>query len=325
MATLYVTYDSNGGSGSYLQGPFNSGNTVTVLSNTATGITRTGYTFLEWSTAVIGGIRYSPGDTFTINANTTLYAIWSITTYTLTYLAGTGSGTYSPVVYNDGDLVTLLSNTVTGFTNPGYTFSGWTDGISTYQPGYTFTITQDIDLTAVWSQFPCFLETSKILTDQGYKEIKELKKGDLVKTLNHGFQPIVLIGKRDIVHSALEERIKDQLYQCSPNNFHEVFEPLILTGCHSILVDKFISEEQRQKTIEVNGDTYVTDGKYRLPACGDLRTSVYPVPGTYTIYHVALEHSDYYMNYGIYANGLLVETCSKRYLKELSGMELIHF
>jgi len=29
------------------------------------------------------------------------------------------------------------------------------------------------------------------------------------------------------------------------------------------------------------------------------------------------------MNYGIYANGLLVETCSERNLKELSGMELL--
>jgi len=39
---------------------------------------------------------------------------------------------------------------------------------------------------------------------------------------------------------------------------------------------------------------------------------------------VALENDDYYMNYGIYANGLLVESCSKRYLKEESNMELIN-
>ena len=52
-----------------------------------------------------------------------------------------------------------------------------------------------------------------------------------------------------------------------------------------------------------------------------MRAKVYEVPGEYTIYHVALENEDNYMNYGIYANGLLVETCSKRYLKELSGME----
>jgi hypothetical protein len=29
------------------------------------------------------------------------------------------------------------------------------------------------------------------------------------------------------------------------------------------------------------------------------------------------------MNYGIYANGLLVETCSKRYLSELSNMRIL--
>lgn len=31
-----------------------------------------------------------------------------------------------------------------------------------------------------------------------------------------------------------------------------------------------------------------------------------------------------YINYGIYANGLLVESCSKRYLKELSNLTLIN-
>jgi hypothetical protein len=169
----------------------------------------------------------------------------------------------------------------------------------------------------------CFKEGSKILTDQGYKLIQDLRKGDLVKTLNHGFKPIHLIGKREIHHPALKERIKDQLYQCSQQEYEEVFEPLIITGCHSILVDDFVSNEQREKVIEVNGNTYVTDRKYRLPACADPRASVYEIPGNYTIYHLALENDDYYMNYGIYANGLLVETCSKRYLKELSNMELI--
>jgi hypothetical protein len=36
-----------------------------------------------------------------------------------------------------------------------------------------------------------------------------------------------------------------------------------------------------------------------------------------------LENENYYWNYGIYANGLLVETTSKRMMKELSGMELL--
>ena len=173
-------------------------------------------------------------------------------------------------------------------------------------------------------QYPCFKEDSLILTNKGYRRIQELRKGDLVKTLLNGFLKIDMIGKKSIYHKAcIKDRIKDQLYKCSHENFKEVFEPLVLTGCHSILVDDYVSEEQRKKTIEINKDTYVTDRKYRLPACVDERTTVYEIPGIYTIYHLALENPDYYMNYGIYANGLLVETSSRRYLKELSGMELI--
>jgi hypothetical protein len=41
------------------------------------------------------------------------------------------------------------------------------------------------------------------------------------------------------------------------------------------------------------------------------------------IYHIALEHHDILMNYGIYANGLLVESCSERNLRELSNMRIL--
>jgi hypothetical protein len=170
---------------------------------------------------------------------------------------------------------------------------------------------------------PCFKEGSKILTDKGYIPIQDLKKGDLIKTLKNDYQPIIMIGKREIYHPASQERIKQQLYKCSQSEYKELFEPLIITGCHSILVDNFINEKQKQKVIEVNGNIFVTEKKYRLPACADPRASVYETPGYYNIYHIALENDNYYFNYGIYANGLLVETCSKRYLKELSNMTLI--
>jgi surface protein len=170
---------------------------------------------------------------------------------------------------------------------------------------------------------PCFKEGSKILTDTGYKAIESLRKGDLVKTLKHGYKPIVMIGKRDIYNPAQKDRIKDQLYKCSQDKYPELTEDLIITGCHSILVDRFTSNKQKEKAIEVNnGKLCITDNKYRLPACLDERASVYEVKGNFTIYHIALENDDYYMNYGVYANGLLVETCSKRYLKELSNMVL---
>ena len=171
--------------------------------------------------------------------------------------------------------------------------------------------------------YPCFKTDTKILTNKGYIPIQDLRNGDLVKTVLHDFKPIVMIGKRDIIHPASQERLKEQLYKCTKTNYPEIVEDLIITGCHCILVDDFINPEQREKTIKVNGRIFVTDRKYRLPACVDDKALVFETPGTYTIYHFALENDNYYMNYGIYANGLLVETCSKRYLKELSNMTLI--
>jgi hypothetical protein len=169
----------------------------------------------------------------------------------------------------------------------------------------------------------CFKEDARILTDRGYVPVQDLRKGDLVKTVSQGYVAIDSIGKKTIHHPAIETRIKDQLYLCSPDKYPELVEELVITGCHCILTSEFLDEDQKAKTIATNGKIYITDNHYRLPACVDKRASVYKHAGEYTIYHFALENEDYYMNYGVYANGLLVETCSKRYLKECADMELL--
>jgi len=207
-------------------------------------------------------------------------------------------------------------NQLTKFvTLPQLTNSGEQTGIWVFT---SFQTADDAQLPLV-----CFNKDTKILTDKGYVEIQNLRKGDLIKTLINGYVPINIIGKRDIYHYSLEERVKDQLYKCSKTEYSEVFEDLIITGCHSILVDNFTNDEQKEKVVGINGQIYVTDGKYRVPVCVDNRSSIYETPGIYTIYNVALENDNYYMNYGIYANGLLVESCSKRYLIEYSNMALI--
>jgi hypothetical protein len=172
----------------------------------------------------------------------------------------------------------------------------------------------------VISTIICFKEDTKIMTKTGYKLIQELKKGDLVKTLKNGYKAIYKVGHTEIDHQCSEERIKNQLYKCSSENYPELFEDLIITGCHCILVDKFKNEKEREKSKEINninvdGD-YMTETKFRLPACVDERTTVYEVAGVHKIYHLALENDDYLMNYGIYANGLLVESTSKRFMDE---------
>lgn len=52
--------------------------------------------------------------------------------------------------------------------------------------------------------------------------------------------------------------------------------------------------------------------KYRLMAMCDSRTKPYADISESKIWHICLEHYDKEMNYGIYANGLLVESCCER-------------
>jgi len=173
---------------------------------------------------------------------------------------------------------------------------------------------------------PCFKDDTKILCYKNEREIyiniQDIRKGDLIKTTKDGYVPVNMIGTTKIYNQGNNLRSQNRLYTCKSDNYPELTEDLIITGYHSILSDS-ITDEQRDKTIDALGQIMVTDGKYRLMAYIDERSEPYEKEGVFNIWHIALDNVDYYMNYGIYANGLLVETCSKRFLKELSGMTLI--
>ena len=79
--TYTVTYNGNGNTGGTVptdgNNPYNNGATVTVLGNTGS-LTQTNFAFAGWNTAPNGsGTSYSAAATFTIGANTTLYAQWT--------------------------------------------------------------------------------------------------------------------------------------------------------------------------------------------------------------------------------------------------------
>jgi len=99
-------------------------------------------------------------------------------------------------------------------------------------------------------------------------------------------------------------------------------EDLVLTGCHSLLVDG-LYKEQIFEMGGTDGRLYKTDDKLRLFTCFEPRAIPYQEEGTFTIYHLALESDNDEINFGIWANGLLVESCSKLYLRDFSGMEFI--
>ncbi|MBK8150282.1 MAG: InlB B-repeat-containing protein [Acidobacteria bacterium] len=154
IVTYTVAYDANGGTGSQTDpnSPYASGSTVTVLG-TGT-IARTGYTFANWNTAANGsGTSYAPSATFSIAANTTLYAQWTINSYTVTFNGnGSDGGATASQTNNYNTVAALTSN---GFTRTGYTFAGWNTlaggGGTAYADGANYTFTADIQLYAQWT------------------------------------------------------------------------------------------------------------------------------------------------------------------------------
>ena len=147
--TYSVTYNANGGSGAPSAQTKTYGVSLT-LSNTKP--TRTGYTFQNWNTKSDGsGTSYAAGASYTGNAALTLYAIWKVNTYTVTYNANGGGGAPSAQKKTYGVSLTLSS---TKPTWTGYTFLGWATSASAttaeYQPGWSYTNNANVTLYAIW-------------------------------------------------------------------------------------------------------------------------------------------------------------------------------
>jgi hypothetical protein len=162
----------------------------------------------------------------------------------------------------------------------------------------------------------CFLQGTNITCKdlETYKEIEvpieSIKKGMLVKTYKHGYVPVNMIACRTMKNMNDYKREKNRLYKCSPAQYESLYEDLFITGCHSILEDA-ITDKQYEVTQQLLGEFFITDGKCRLMAICDPRAKPYASNEECVIWHICLDHEDELMNYGIYANGLLVESCSE--------------
>ena len=212
--------------------------------------------------------------------------------------------------------------------NAGTTFATLTSGENTVFDHLTLSVGSvmaELDPLIIL----CFKRDTKIkclcqkTCKEIYMKIQELTPGTLVKTFKHGFVPISTIGYRNLHNSGDSVRTRNRLYECSVKDYPELFENLVITGCHSILEDNVSQALQKELETENGGQLYTTDGKCRVMAFMDKRTKPFPKKGAFEIWHFSLEHDDEYKNYGVYANGLLVETASKRMMKDYSDMTLI--
>jgi hypothetical protein len=214
------------------------------------------------------------------------------------------------------------------FTFENVSGIGTAIGIGTAN-GTSIALTDVILTSQFQTQYPCFLQGSKILRfnpetyQEEYAPIETLRKDDLIPTAESGYKLIQAIGHRPIPHPKNDPNPSNRLYTFTNTNCPTIFEPLHITGEHCTL-HRNISAEKRKLITEHMGDVYITEEFYRIPAHLDDRAEPYEgLDEPATIWHFALENEYDTYNYGVYANGLLVESSSIRSLLEKSGMNLI--
>lgn len=144
-----IKYSANGGSGApSAQTKWKD----QTLKLSTTKPTRTGYSFLGWSTSSTATTAtYAAGANYTANAAATLYAVWKANTYTVSFNANGGTGAPANQTKTYGVTLTLSS---TKPTRANYNFKGWGTSASAttvaYAAGASYTANAAITLYAIW-------------------------------------------------------------------------------------------------------------------------------------------------------------------------------
>ncbi len=135
--------------------PYKTGSTVTILGNSGS-LAKAGYSFIGWNTVADGsGTSYVQGNTFTITANTTLYAKWSSVPPpdAPTLLSSVSGNQAAYILFTQGGSVSVTNyeySTDNGVTfrafSPEQTFSPVaitklsSDGVTRLTNGETYTV-----------------------------------------------------------------------------------------------------------------------------------------------------------------------------------------
>jgi uncharacterized repeat protein (TIGR02543 family) len=152
--TIAISYNVNGGSGSApasANWTYNASTPATL--DAGTGLTKNGYAFGGWAasaSATTGAFTGTP------SSSLTYYAVWTPVSYTVTYAAGSGSGT-APTESGKTLGTTFVLASGSSLTPPAssgavtYSFAYWNDGTSNLAAGSSYLMAaSNVTFTAQW-------------------------------------------------------------------------------------------------------------------------------------------------------------------------------
>jgi len=248
------------------------------------------------------------------------------TTDLTTNLIGTPPGTYGSPDYlyengwlcfdNNGCNVTNFPGT----SNPDFTATedynmyGFTNS-STCSIGYIGSIYYTSILKFVSISDPsCFNHGTKILClnqnfNEEYIPIQDLRKEQhLIKTYLHGYRRIDCFGKGVFINNS--HLWHGCMYKMEKTEENRLIDDLIITGGHSILVDK-VSDEEHLYQVHKIGIQKIDDKQLLLASASSNFVKMEDT-ALYTYYQLTPENNgNNEERFGIWANGVLVETPSK--------------
>jgi len=185
------------------------------------------------------------------------------------------------------------------------------------------------DCTVDFTVDCCFSEGTKILSLTNFKNeiyekniekslasqikeeyilVQDLKIGDLVKTYLHGYRRISKVLKGNFKNNPKEKGVANCMYRMLKTKDNGIIEDLTLTRNHGVLVEKL--SENEEKKVDKN-NLQVVDGLLSIITADSDKFEKVEDTNVYNYYHFCLDgDGDNDRRFGIYANGLLVETPS---------------
>lgn len=144
-----VSYDPNGGSGTGIANSSYTYGANAISMPTVGDLVRTNYTFAGWSETPTGTLV---GATYTPIMSRTLYVVWTISQYLVTYAGNGGTPSTASATYSPGSSSLVLPTA----TRADFTFQGWysaaTDGVLIGLAGATYAPASATTIHARWIQ-----------------------------------------------------------------------------------------------------------------------------------------------------------------------------
>lgn len=250
------------------------GNTVAVYSSTFDPITGFTWTVVTGLPSSLTSVCYGNGLYVAVSSSGPVTTSPDGITWTTRTTAANNS--WQTITYGDGLFVALASSSATQSGTQRLMSSGT---YSCYHPN---------------TNILCFVDN-----EEQYVNIQKIKEGTYVKTLLNGYVKVSKIGKIRCTISEAQKNV-DRMFKHKQNE-------LMVTGWHFILVDELPNKLLENGFYKRN---MIIDGKKILLVCDCDDFEMITECVKEDLYHLVLESDDDFRQYGIYANGVLTESCS---------------